>query len=50
LANKGLGRLVHLSGYVDLGQPSNYAVPTAIGVATAAEAEEELLQALRRLV
>ncbi len=50
LASRRLGKLVHPNDHVNLGQSSNDVVPTAIRIATAAEAEDVLLPALRRLV
>ncbi len=50
LASRRLGRPVHPNDHVNLGQSSNDVVPTAIRIAAAAEAEEGLLPALRRLV
>jgi len=50
LASKRLGKPVHPNDHVNLGQSSNDVVPTAIRIAAAAEAEEELLPALLRLV
>lgn len=50
LASRRLGKLVHPNDHVNLGQSSNDVVPTAIRIATAAEAEDVLLPALRRLL